>query len=210
MKITKYVHSCLLVETPERTALFDPGTFSEDVLDVDAINRLDDIIITHEHADHKSLPLIKLLVAKFPETRITTTRSVAKELEGEGINASTSPAKDMEFFAAPHEGSPPFLTPPEEIGVHYLNFLSHPGDSHSFNETKAILALPVQAPWGSSVNAVNLSLKLKPRYILPIHDWHWQEAARAAMYDRFEQIFSEAGMTFFKLETGVPIQVELP
>jgi L-ascorbate metabolism protein UlaG (beta-lactamase superfamily) len=210
MKITKYVHSCLLVETPQRAALFDPGTMSEDALDVGRLDRLDDVFITHEHADHMSLDLLRQLVGKFPDVRITSTSSVVEQLHEAGITALDQPPAGAVFFDAPHESvAPLFAHPPEEIGVHYLDQLSHPGDSHSFHETKAILALPVTAPWGSTIRALNLALELKPRHVLPIHDWHWREEARAQTYNSFERVLGQQGITFHKLETGQPVEIPL-
>lgn len=209
MKVTKYIHSCLVVETPDRVAIFDPGTLSEQALDVDSLPRLDDIFITHEHADHFSLALVKKLVQKFPNVRITAPNQVVEQLEKEGIKASSAPPEGVAFFDSPHEKVDPLFPPPEEIGIHYLDEFSDPGDSHSFNETKAILALPVQAPWGSAVNAINLALRLKPKYVVPIHDWHWNEQARKQMYDRFEQVLGEQGITFYKLETGQPVDIDV-
>lgn len=212
MKITKFVHSCLLVEMPEpvnRTALFDPGAWSEEALDVDSLVYLDDIVITHQHNDHMSIPLIKQLVGKFPDVRITAPEDVVELLGAEGIKASSDPAPGMSFFDAPHEDVEPMFPRPQEIGVHYLDMLSHPGDSHSFDETKAILALPVQAPWGSTLNAVRLALELKPQHVLPIHDWHWQDAARRSMYNNLEKLFADQGITFHKLETGKPIVIDV-
>jgi L-ascorbate metabolism protein UlaG (beta-lactamase superfamily) len=212
MKITKFVHSCLLVEMPapvNRTALFDPGTMSEGALNLDSLQFLDDIIITHQHPDHMSIPLIQKLVAKFPSVRITAPPDAVEALKEQGITATAQPSDGIVFFDAPHEKTYPMFPTPDEIGVHYLDKLSDPGDSHTFTETKAILALPVQAPWGSTVDAVNLALKLKPKYIVPIHDWHWSDAARTSMYDRLEEIFKEQGITFFKMETGVPVVIEI-
>lgn len=210
MKITKFIHACLLVETPERVALFDPGTFSEDVLDVDALDRLDDILITHEHQDHFSVPLIKKLVEKFPDVRITGTSSVVKQLDEAGITASNQPPAGVTFFESPHEDIAPLHgQPPEEIGIHYLGVLTHPGDSHSFHETKRILALPVSAPWGSTIRAINLALELKPEHILPIHDWHWSDAARESSYTMMEKVFGDRGITFHKLQTGQPVEIDI-
>lgn len=212
MKITKFVHSCLLVEMPEpvnRTALFDPGEMSEEALNVESLVYLDDIIITHQHGDHMSIPLIKLLVGKFPDVRITAPQDVVELLGAEGIHASSESSAGIHFFDAPHEDVEPLFPVPQEIGVHYLDMLSDPGDSHSFREAKAILALPVQAPWGSTLNAVRLALELKPQHILPIHDWHWSDAARTGMYNRLEKVFAEQGITFHKLETGKPIVIDL-
>jgi L-ascorbate metabolism protein UlaG (beta-lactamase superfamily) len=210
MKVTKFVHSCLLAETPDRTALFDPGMMSEEALDVDKLGRLDDIFITHIHGDHFSLPLIKRLVAKFPSVRITSTQEVVAQLAGESIKASHTPPEGVAFFDSPHESvAPLFGQPPQEIGIHYLDQLSHPGDSHSFRETKAILALPVTAPWGSTIKALNLALELKPRFVLPIHDWHWRDEAREQTYAMFERVLAEQGIKFFKLQTGQPVEIDV-
>lgn len=207
MKITKFVHSCLLVETPERIALFDPGVMSTPNIDIGSLGRLDDIFITHEHADHKDVVFIKQLVAKFPNVRITTTDEVVKQLTAEGIKAANTPPDGVTFFDSPHEKVEPLFPLPQQIGIHYLNILSDPGDSHSFHETKTILALPITAPWGSAIRAINLALELKPQHILPIHDWHWHDQAREGTYERFEQILGKQGITFHKLQTGIPIDI---
>ena len=92
--------------------------------------------------------------------------------------------------------------------MHYLDLLSHPGDSHSFNETKLILALPVSGPWASTVTAVNLAIKLKPKTVLPIHDWHWSDAARQQMYQGIGEALGKQGIDFIWLQTGEPIVIE--
>jgi len=209
MKITKFVHSCLLVETPGRVALFDPGIFSAEALNPDGLARLDDIFITHEHPDHFSLELVKKLAQKFPHARITSTAPVVAQLAKVGIKASNDPPAGVSFFDSPHASKAPLMpVRPEELGIHYLSQLSHPGDSHQFKETKDILALPVTAPWGTSFKAISLACELKPKHVLPIHDWHWRDEARLMMYDRFEQVLGQQGITFHKLQTGQPIEVE--
>ena len=210
MKITKLVHSCLLVEMPEpvnRTALFDPGAMS--TVDVGSLEHLDDIVITHGHGDHMDAELIKKLVAKFPEVRVLGPNDVVRQLQGEGLDASTEPPEGMELFDSPHESVAPLWPQPDEIGVHYLGKLSHPGDSHSFTETKEILALPVTAPWGSNIAAINLGIKLKPKYIIPIHDWHWSDAAREGSYDNMEPVFAKEGITFIKAVNGEPFTLDV-
>ncbi|HVV66572.1 MAG TPA: MBL fold metallo-hydrolase [Candidatus Saccharimonadales bacterium] len=209
MKFTKFVHACLLVETPDRVAIFDPGSMSEEAFNVDKLERLDDIFITHEHADHCSVPFIKKLVDKFPDVRITSTPAVVDQLAAESITASDTPPSGVSFFNSPHESVEPLFPLPEEVGIHYLDVFTDPGDSHSFSETKQILALPVTAPWGSSIKAINLAMELKPKHVLPIHDWHWNDAARNQMYDTFERILGEQGITFYKLQTGEPVEIDL-
>lgn len=214
MKITKFVHSCLLVEMPapiDRTALFDPGVMSEGALDIGKLQYLDDIFITHEHGDHLSMKLMKQLVAKFPEVRITAPQPIVDLLAVESIVASASVPEGVTLFEAPHEKIRPFFDsdPPAEYGYHYLDMLSDPGDSHSFSETKPILALPVTAPWGSVRNAVELALELKPQHIIPIHDWHWSDQARESSYNTMEQVFAQAGIKFYKMQTGEAVVIEI-
>lgn len=207
MKITKFVHSCLLVETPERTTIFDPGVYSLSSFDFDKLTKLDDIVITHVHPDHCSPEFIKKLVAKFPNVHITATEEAVTELKEQGINATTQPSDGIVLFDSPHAKIFPVYPHPEEIGVHYLDKLTVPGDNQSFTETKEILALPVTGPWGSVVQAVDTALALKPKYIVPIHDWHWRDEARESTYSTLEELFKNNGITFFKAETGVPIEI---
>ena len=212
MKITKLEHSCLLVEMPapvNRTALFDPGAMSEQFVDVDSLVYLDDIFISHSHGDHMSVPLIKKLLAKFPDVRITGPREVVAKLKQEGVLAASEEYPGVVFFDSKHEKVLPLFEPPEQIGVHYLDLLTHPGDSLSFNETKAVLALPVTAPWGSMVTAVKLALELQPQYVLPIHDWHWREEAKVQAYDMLEKVLSAQDIKFIKLSNGEPVVLDV-
>lgn len=209
IKITKFVHSCLLVETPGGTALFDPGMMSEQALDAAHIEKLDDIFITHEHGDHFSFERIKHLAAQFPNVRITSTAPVVKQLEAAGLRASVSAGPTATLFQSPHEETEPLFPRPLQIGVNYQNVFTDPGDSHSFNETCSILALPVTAPWGSVVSATKLALKLKPQYIIPVHDWHWSDAARNQTYDMLEHLMGQQSIIFLKPETGKSLNIDL-
>lgn len=208
MKLTKFGHSCVLVETERGTALFDPGAWSNVALAT--ISQLDDVFISHGHADHIDAAQLGAVVAKFPAVRITAPTEVITMLHQQGfVQAADVAPNGAMLFVSPHEGHLPFLDPPEEIGIHYAGVYSHPGDSHSFRETMPILGLPVQAPWGSMMGAIDLALRLKPQYVLPLHDWHWHKEARAWAYERMEQIFKQYGITFLKPVNGQAIEVDL-
>lgn len=212
MKLTKFGHSCVLIETESngkpRAAIFDPGVWSNIALD--SMLTLDDVFISHGHPDHIDVAKLKAIVAKFPEVRITAPTEVVVMLQQEGFaHASDVAPAGSSFFVSPHEGHLPFMEPPEEIGIHFMNQYSHPGDSHSFRETMPVLGLPVQAPWGSMMEAVDLALKLRPQYIMPLHDWHWREEARTWAYDRMEQLFKDNGITFLRPVDGQTIEVNV-
>jgi L-ascorbate metabolism protein UlaG (beta-lactamase superfamily) len=209
MKVTKLVHSCLLVEMPapiNRTVLFDPGILS--TVNADNLEYLDDIVITHSHSDHFSPEIVKQLVAKFPTVRITAADDVVAALNAESIAATSAAGEGMIFFESPHEDIEPMFPTPPNLGVHYLDRLTHPGDSLHFSETMPVLALPVDAPWGAPNDALRLALKLKPKYVIPIHDWFWHEQARTAQYNRFAEVLGEQGIEFIKPVNGEPFVLE--
>lgn len=210
MKITKFVHSCLLIENNGHVTLVDPGQFSWEsgTFNIDLIEQIDDIVITHEHADHMHMPFIEVVMTKFPQVRITTNPSVKQQLLEAGIvNVATESSDTIELLETAHASLSPLGEAPQHIGVHIDSTITHPGDSHDFAETRHVLALPITAPWGSVVRAAELALQLGPKYIIPIHDWHWKSEALLPMYDRLEELFAKQSITFIKPIDGKPFEV---
>ncbi len=200
MQITKFVHSCLLVETPNRAAMFDPGQFSWEsgLFNIDKLAQLDDIFITHEHFDHLWMPFIEALVAQFPQVGIVGPQAVVAKLAEAGIQATTQTPTGVELLAANHESVAPLGVAPEHTGYHFLDKFTHGGDSHHITRTKEVLALAVTAPWGTLMRCAELGAALKPKVIIPIHDWHWNDVARRQAYDRLEEFFKDQGIAFIK------------
>lgn len=152
------------------------------------------------------LSLIKEVIANFPSVKVMSNNSVAKILSQEGIIAITESDEMVKLESVPHEkvfGS----NPPENVMFTIAGKMAHPGDSHHFQTKASVLALPVQAPWGSLVEAVNLAESLKPQVILPIHDWHWNNKARIMFYKRLEDYFAKSGIRFISLQTGEPVSI---
>ena len=61
MRITKYIHSCLLLEEDGHKLLFDPGKFSfvEGLVKPAQFNDVETIAISHEHPDHIDIDALK-------------------------------------------------------------------------------------------------------------------------------------------------------
>lgn len=210
MRITKLAHSCLLVENNGVEVLFDPGVYSREAIEQANLTQLDYIVVTHLHPDHMDVETIQHLANKFPDVVILAPDDAKEELEAANVTVSdVNEFGDVSLFSSPHESLDPAGKAPDEIGVHFQDLLSVPGDSHSFSETKAILALPIQAPWGSTLNALKLALELKPKHVIPVHDWHWNDNARQQLYDMSERVLRNAGIEFHRPETGREISIEL-
>lgn len=210
LTITKFIHSCLLIEYDGRKILVDPGEYSLFYADaILATGKMREIIITHDHADHFSLEFVKQLAAASPEARITTTNSVVNHLQATGIqNITIESSEDIKTFPARHEDIS-FAMAPDNVGVHILDKLTHPGDSHSFTESKQILAMPMTAPWGSMKHAVDKILELRPEKVIPIHDWHWRPEALAGIYGWYKQEFQKHDIEFIIPTEGEPFTVLL-
>lgn len=209
MRLTKYLHSCLLIEEQGKTILIDPGeyTYTEKVLPLEKLDRLDAIFITHEHADHCSIPFLKELLTKFPTVEVVTNVDLVTKLRAEDISATVELPDFATAETIPHEDVV-IAVPPENQQFTFFAKLTHPGDSHHIKNTAEILALPIQAPWGSFANALKLAESLSPKYVIPIHDWHWKDQVRKGLYQRAADYLQESNIIFKGLEAGET--VELP
>ena len=203
MRTSKHIHSCLVVEEAGKRFLLDPGQYTHEAkaLDLESLDNLDYLLITHEHPDHLYTPFVKEIVAKFPQVKIMTNSSIVEILGKEGIKAGAEGDELVKIEEVPHEkifG----VEVPKNVMFTISGKLADPGDSHHFKTSAPVVALPVQAPWGSTTAAVEWAQSLKPEVIIPIHDWHWHDAAREWMYQRLEKYFDSLGIKFLGLETG--------
>lgn len=211
MRLTKFVHSCLLAETADAAILFDPGQFSWEsgLVDMQELPTLDTVVITHEHADHFSQDFVRAILKKFPETSFITTESIAKTLQEMGVkHVSTESRENISIFSKKtHASLEPLGVAPQNIAVHFADTLTVGGDRHDLEESKQVLALPVTAPWGSMMAAASMALRLRPKTIIPIHDWHWNDKARKIAYDTLQTFFDRSGIRFVTVTDGEPVDV---
>ena len=76
MRITRFVQSCLLIETKGKRILIDPGEiFFEESLLTDYWKNIDILLVTHKHSDHCYVPAI-LNIVNNPKTKFYTTLEV--------------------------------------------------------------------------------------------------------------------------------------
>lgn len=212
MKLTKYVHACVLVEDEQHTTLFDPGQFSWEsgLFDVSKLEKLDFVIITHEHFDHFSESFVQALAQKFPDAKFLSTPEVAQKLKALGITNTSADSNDfVKLTPLDHDSMEPLRPGPmcQNVAVNYKDKVSHPGDSHHLTESKEVLFLPVAGSWGSTIEAVRMTVKLKPKAIVPIHDWMWNDKWRSTMYDRMEAFFAEQNIRFIKSIDGESFEI---
>ncbi|HUD44075.1 MAG TPA: MBL fold metallo-hydrolase [Patescibacteria group bacterium] len=208
MKVTKYLHSCLLVEDQNTTILLDPGnyTYQEKVFPYNQIAKIDYIAITHEHRDHMDIEFLKELLTHYPHAQIIGNESINTTLIKENMLVQTVGNNFINLIPLHHEKVLNFPLP-INCGITLFNELLHPGDSLQFLRSPRVLALPIVAPWGSLVKAAEQALLVEPKVVIPIHDWHLKDEARHAFYQWLVTYFMQHNITFLQPETGQTFEV---
>src|SRR3954467_5331949 len=81
MKISKYLHSCLLFEQDGYKLLIDPGkfTFAEGIVRLEQFADVNSIIITHIHPDHLDTDSLTL-IAKLSGAKVLANKQVGEKL----------------------------------------------------------------------------------------------------------------------------------
>lgn len=209
MRITKYLHSCLYIEDKEARVLTDPGiyTYEEKALDMGALKGLDAILITHEHIDHMHIPFVKELLARFPKAQVISNGSVAGILMKEGITVINGNNDFVKPTPVVHERT--FDEPsPENLMFEIFDRVAHPGDSISFNTAMDVLALPMLGNSWSMTQAMDKAVSVKPKTVIPIHDWKWKDGARRMYYGRAAKYLAASGIDFRKPEPGEAMEIQ--
>lgn len=212
MKLTKFAHSCVLVEDQGMTVLFDPGTFSwnSGSVDMGSLPEVHKIIVSHRHPDHCAEPFVRALVQQFPDAVWFAPDDAEADLMAWGVSqVMRQSSGNVQVAQVNHAPVEPFGVQVQNLVTNLSGRVTHPGDTHDFVEAGDVLLLPVQAPWGTTIRAIELVQNLKPKYVLPIHDWMWNEEWRQNCYDRFEQIFAGTDTKFLRPVDGQAIEVQL-
>ena len=69
MRITRYGHSCVLVEDGAGRVLLDPGMFSSGFEDLRGLTA---VLITHQHPDHLDVERVTRLMEANPDAILVT------------------------------------------------------------------------------------------------------------------------------------------
>lgn len=212
MKITKYKHSCLLVENEKARVLFDPGEFSwaEFKNELLSLANLDFIVITHQHGDHYSPEALIEIGLRNKSAKIICPDVIATELKEDGV--SLERIENHELFSVElteHAHLDQTLPIFDNIRVTFDGRLLHPGDNMEMQDSPEILAIPIFGPWysGTITDAIDLVIKLKPKFVIPIHDWHYKDEVRDDFQKRLRDRTKDFGVTALIQPDGETVEV---
>ena len=206
MKITKFGHSCLLVEEGSARILIDPGIWSTIP---ENLSNLDVILITHEHGDHYSVDVIQQILKNNSKAVIYTNPSVHAKLAAQNIAAQIlgSGARvvingvTVEGIGEKHAFLYHTLPIVDNVGFIIAGKLFQPGDALTIPAKPVeILACPIAAPWMKIAEMLDYGLAVKPKIIFPIHDAFLKPSN--PFYPHAEREFTAAGIQWLILQEG--------
>lgn len=205
MRITRYGHSCLLVEDGDARLLLDPGTFSSGFEDLQGLTA---VLVTHQHADHLDDARLRPLLAANPDARLHVDEGSAEQLAG--LPLTVVHAGDVldlgvqvDVLGDRHAVIHPDIPGIPNVGYLFAERFFTPGDALTVPPGPVeVLGLPTAAPWLKAAEAVDMLRAVAPRTAFPVHDAVL--AAPAIWYGLFDGLAPE-GTRF----TAVPGNAEV-
>lgn len=203
MKITRLVHSSLLIENQSVRVLIDPGDFSfhDDRIDPTTLNDIDYILITHSHDDHCYAPFVQAVLRVSPGATIISNDEVADKLKIDGFSVSTSTPEflnsELRTHAALWKGAPR----PQNTLFTLWDTITVCGDNREIADSKhaPVVAFPITAPWGSMTDAIDRLIEAKPDIVIPVHDWHLSTEGKQWYQQRMAAALEPAGIKLLQI-----------
>jgi L-ascorbate metabolism protein UlaG (beta-lactamase superfamily) len=206
MRLIKFGHSCVRLESDGGVLVIDPGVFSDPAV----LDGAGAILITHEHADHVNVDE----VIKRAGVPVFSNSAVATKLEAIADSVTIVEPGDR-FDAAGHQvqtfGGTHARIHPDIPLVANLAFLVdgtvyHPGDSLFVPEDTTVdtLLLPVSAPWLKTAEAIDFARAVAPRQAFAIHEAILSDAGLGIV----DNLFANLSRTQFqRLPVGGEVNV---
>ena len=212
MKITKLLHSCLLLEKGDDRILFDPGKFSfvEGGARTADLTNLTAVIITHSHPDHMDEEAIEAIMRNNPAAVLMGNAGIASALQPKGLTVELFEEGSRQIggfrvdaFEARHEKIVNAKIPPN-IAYIVDQRLLNPGDSYAYSLDALrgkfdVLALPIMAPWCTEMDTIGFAARMNAKCVLPIHDGYVKDFFLRMRYDNYENHFGAQGVKFERL-----------
>jgi L-ascorbate metabolism protein UlaG (beta-lactamase superfamily) len=175
MRLTKFGHACIRLDSYGSTLVIDPGGFSEDA----SVANADAILITHEHPDHFMEDRVRAAAAANPGLQIWTVAAVAESLTGLGSqvhvvgdgDAFTAAGFEVEAHGILHAEIHPEIPRITNTGFLIDQRLFHPGDALTVPDKPIeILMLPLHAPWSRTAELIDWVREVAPGRAFAVHD----------------------------------------
>jgi L-ascorbate metabolism protein UlaG (beta-lactamase superfamily) len=211
MRITKFGHACVRLETDGHVIVLDPGGFTEP----EAVDGATAVLITHEHADHYApdhlrrtdAPVFTIgaVAAKIREDAPNVAERLTVVEPGQQLDVGVPVTVVGEKHAVihpelPHFDNSGYLLEAEGQKIY------HPGDSLTAPPTQVdLLLLPVSAPWLKVSEAIDFGRDVGAAKSLAIHDKIYSELGLGVIDGQLQRFLGERGQEYVRLQDGADL-----
>lgn len=216
MRLTKYEHSCVVLEKDNQSLVIDAGPLSGSFVVPD---NCVGVVVTHEHFDHLDQEKLKATLVKNPDARLFVNTDIEALLEDELKAAVTVVAPEqsetagnfsLQFVGGTHEAIRPEVPQPVNTGVIVDELFYHPGDQYFVpKQSFTWLGLPLNAPWANVSETVKFVEQVKAQHILPIHDGLLNEWGIKTYESHIKAVCELVGTEYHPINTGDQVEVSL-
>jgi L-ascorbate metabolism protein UlaG (beta-lactamase superfamily) len=213
MRLTKFGHSCLLVEEGQARLLLDPGSFSEGF---ERLQGLTAVCFTHQHPDHLDQERLRGLLDGNPGMRVVSDEGSAEPLGAAGAEVEVVHDGDeleiggvgVRVAGRRHAVVHPDLPVIPNVGYLVGGQLFHPGDAFTVpGEPVEVLAVPAAAPWLKLAESVDYLRQVRPQVAVPVHDKILSSYGIPLYHRQLEQLGGTGGTAFRVLDDGRPVEL---
>jgi L-ascorbate metabolism protein UlaG (beta-lactamase superfamily) len=208
MRITKFGHACVRIETGSTTLVLDPGGWSER----EAVDGAGAVLVTHEHPDH--LDPDNLRAADAP---VYTIEAVARRIAEQAPDLTervtvVGPGDELDL------GVPVTVVGKKHAVIHpdlqhfdnsgYLlevegRRLFHPGDAITEHPDDVdLLFLPIHAPWNKVAEVIEYGRAVGAPLSVAIHDGLLNERGLGLAQRQLAGMLGEREQEYLRVEPG--------
>src|SRR6266545_1490869 len=190
MRLTKFGHSCLLVEEGRARVLLDPGTLSGGFEELEGLTA---VLFTHQHADHLDEDRLRGLLDRSPGVRVVSDVGTAGILGEAGVEV-----------AVVH----PDIPQVPNVGYLVGGRLFHPGDAFTVpGQPVEVLAVPAGGPWLKLSESIGYLREVRPRVAVPVHEKVLSSVGVSLHYRHLENLGVGEGGTLQVMDDGKPVEL---
>lgn len=211
MRITKFGHACVRVESGSTTVVVDPGGWSER----EAVDGASAVLVTHEHPDHLDPDNLRATDAP-----VYTIGAVAKQIAEQAPDVAervtvVKPGDELDL------GIPVTVVGEKHAVIHpelqhfdnsgYLlevegRRIFHPGDAFTERpEALDLLLLPVHAPWNKVSEVIDYARAVGAPLSVAIHDGLLNERGLALAQRQLSGMLGEREQEYLRVEPGTEL-----